>query len=120
ADGGQAWAELTGEAACAPPGSPERRVAIVLDNEVISSPGVAVDVPCDVGITGGSTVITGGFDQEAAEDLALLIRAGALPVPVEVVEQGTIGPSLGETAIEASIQAALIGAGLTVIYMIVF
>src|SRR5690606_27836036 len=60
ADGGQAWAELTGEAACAPPGSPERRVAIVLDNEVISSPGVAVDVPCDVGITGGSTVITGG------------------------------------------------------------
>jgi len=118
--GGQAWAELTAEAACAPFDSPRRRVAIVLDNQVISSPGVNVDVPCDVGITGGSTIITGGFDEEGAQDLALLIRAGSLPVPVEVIQQGTIGPSLGEAAIDASIEAAVIGAGLTMLYMIFF
>jgi SecD/SecF fusion protein len=73
-----------------------------------------------VGITGGETLITGNFDEESAGELALLIRAGALPVPVEVIEQGTIGPSLGEAAIEASLEAALIGAGLTILYMIAF
>ena len=118
--GERQWAELTAEAACEPPGSPTRRVAIVLDDRVVSSPSVANDVQCGVGITGGNTVITGGFSEEEAEDLALLIRAGALPVPVEVVEQGTVGPSLGEAAVDASIRAALIGATLTILYMIFF
>lgn len=120
ADGGQAWADLTSEAACAEPTSPERRVAIVLDDEVISSPGVALNVACGVGITGGTTLITGGFDEEESTELAALIQAGALPVPVVVIERGTIGPTLGETAIDASIQAALIGACLTILYMIFF
>jgi SecD/SecF fusion protein len=119
-DGGQAWADLTSDAACAQPTSPERRVAIVLDNEVISSPGVAIDVACGVGITGGTTLITGGFEQEEATELAALIQAGALPVPVVVIERGTIGPTLGEAAVEASIEAAVIGAGLTILYMIFF
>ena len=119
-DGGEAWTDLTAEAACAPAGSPERRVAIVLDSQVISSPGVALDVPCDVGITGGSTIITGGFTEQEATDLSLLIRAGALPVPVTVIQQSTVGPSLGESAIQASIEAAIIGAGLTILYMIAF
>src|SRR5690606_28801837 len=114
------WAELTAEAACEPPGPPTRRVAIVLDDRVVSSPSVANDVQCGVGITGGNTVITGSFSEEEAEDLALLVRAGALPVPVEVVEQGTVGPSLGEVAVDASIRAALIGATLTILYMIFF
>jgi SecD/SecF fusion protein len=119
-DGERAWTELTAEAACAAPGDPERRVAIVLDSMVISSPGVSLNVQCDVGITGGSTIITGGFTEEEANDLALLIRAGALPVPVEIIERGTIGPSLGEAAISASVEAAIIGAALTIIYMIFF
>lgn len=119
-DGGRAWADLTSDAACADPVSPQRRVAIVLDDEVISSPGVALNVACGVGITGGSTLITGGFDESEAAELAALIQAGALPVPVEVIERGTIGPTLGEAAISASIQAAIIGAGLTIIYMIFF
>ncbi|HSJ35887.1 MAG TPA: protein translocase subunit SecD, partial [Acidimicrobiia bacterium] len=119
-DGADAWADMTAEAACSPAFSPQRRVAIVLDNAVISSPGVATTVACGVGITGGGTIITGNFTEEEATDLALLIRAGALPVPVEVIEQGTIGPSLGETAIEASIEAAIVGAGLTILYMIGF
>lgn len=120
AEGERAWRELTAEAACAGPADPSRRIAIVLDSEVISSPGVALDVGCGVGITGGGTIITGGFTQEEATELAALIQAGALPVPVEVIERGTIGPSLGEEAIAASVEAALIGASLTIVYMIGF
>lgn len=119
-DAGERWAELTGQAACQPVGDPRRRVAIVLDQEVISSPEVAPDVECDLGITGGTTVITGRFAERDAKDLALLIQAGALPVPVEVVEQRTVGPSLGEAAIRASVQAAAIGGALMILYMVAY
>jgi SecD/SecF fusion protein len=119
-DGGEQWADITGKAACEPVGSPQRRVAIVLDKDIISSPEVSPEVECDVGITGGDTVITGDFTSQEAKDLALLIRAGALPVPVEVVEQRTIGPTLGDAAIRASVQAAIIGGALTILYVIAF
>lgn len=119
-EGGNQWTEVTAEAACAPVGSPQRRVAIVLDDRVISSPEVDPSVQCDQGISGGPTSITGGFSGEEAKELALLIRAGALPVPVEVVEQRTVGPTLGDAAIDASIQAALIGGLLTIGYVIVY
>jgi SecD/SecF fusion protein len=117
-DGGRRWAALTGAAACEPVGDPTRRVAIVLDGQVISSPQVDPSVACEQGIGGGQTVITGDFTGDEAGDLALLIRAGALPVPVEVVEQRTVGPTLGEAAIKASVQAAVLGAALTMLYMI--
>ncbi|CAA9270802.1 MAG: Protein translocase subunit SecD / Protein translocase subunit SecF [uncultured Acidimicrobiales bacterium] len=116
----RAWTELTGAAACAAPGDPARRIAIVLDEKVISSPQVAPEIRCGQGITGGTTSITGNFGEDEAKDLALLIRAGALPVPVEVVEQRTIGPTLGDAAVRASIQAAAIGALLTTLYMIAY
>jgi SecD/SecF fusion protein len=119
-EGGRRWAELTGTAACQPPGDPARRVAIVLDRQVISSPQVDPSVPCEQGIGGGQTVITGDFTEREAAELALLIRAGALPVPVEVVEQRTVGPTLGEAAIRASVQAAVAGAALTMLYMIAY
>jgi SecD/SecF fusion protein len=119
-EGANQWAVVTGEAACAPVGSPQRRVAIVLDDRVISSPEVDPSVQCDQGISGGPTSITGGFSAEEAKELALLIRAGALPVPVEVVEQRTVGPTLGDAAVDASIQAALIGGLLTIGYVIVY
>ncbi|MGH2556021.1 MAG: protein translocase subunit SecD, partial [Actinomycetota bacterium] len=119
-EGGRSWEELTGEAACQPAGDPRRRIAIVLDQDVISSPQVAPEVECEVGIGGGTTSITGDFADQEAKDLALLIRAGALPVPVEVIEQRTIGPTLGEEAIRASVVAALIGAALTIAYMVVY
>jgi SecD/SecF fusion protein len=118
--GSRRWAELTGTAACEPPGDPGRRVAIVLDRQVISSPQVDPSVVCEQGITGGQTVITGDFTDREAQDLALLIRAGALPVPVEVVEQRTIGPTLGEAAITASVRAAIAGAALTMVSMIAY
>ncbi|RII09350.1 bifunctional preprotein translocase subunit SecD/SecF [Streptomyces sp. YIM 130001] len=115
--GGDRWADLTGKAACAPSGDPTRRVAIVLDDEVISSPQVDGGVRCGSGITGGSTRITGSFSQEEAQDLALLINGGALPVPVETVEQRTVGPTLGAAAIESSAQAAVIGIALTSLFI---
>jgi SecD/SecF fusion protein len=118
-DGEQAWAELTGDAACSPPGDPMRRIAIVLDDEVISSPQVDPGVSCDIGIPGGETQITGTFTQEEAADLAVLIEGGALPVPVEVIEQRTVGPTLGAEAIDASARAAIIGVALTALFIVV-
>lgn len=103
------WAELTGAAACRPPDSPQRRVAIVLDDRIVSAPRIQESVACRTGITGGSTQITGNFQADEAKDLAALIKGGALPVPVDVIEQQTVGPSLGADAIRASAQAAVIG-----------
>ncbi|MEU9737274.1 protein translocase subunit SecD [Streptomyces sp. NPDC048002] len=112
------WARLTGEAACRGVGGPARRVAIALDDRIISSPQVDPSVRCGTGIGGGSTVITGSFDADEARELALLINGGALPVPVETVEQRTVGATLGERAIEASAWAAAIGTALTALFVI--
>jgi SecD/SecF fusion protein len=115
--GGRAWERLTAQAACAQPGDPARRVAIVLDGKVISSPQVTPQIACQVGITGGSTVITGRFTEAEAHDLALLVRSGALPVPVQKIGQHVVGATLGAAAIDASVRAALIGAALTVLFI---
>ncbi|GAB2972976.1 protein translocase subunit SecD [Saccharothrix stipae] len=117
-DAPQAWQRVTAEAACSPPGDPKRRVAFVLDGEVVSAPQVDPSVVCRTGMIGGSTSITGQFGQAEAEELALVIRSGALPVPVEVVEQRTVGPTLGAEAIEASARAAIIGVALTGLFLI--
>ncbi|GAA3090030.1 protein translocase subunit SecD [Streptosporangium carneum] len=116
-EGRQAWAKLTGEAACNPVGDPRRRVAIVLDSKVLISPQVNEGVACRVGLPGSSTQITGSFTVEEAQDLAALIKGGSLPVPVEIVEQRTVGPTLGAAAITASAQAAVIGVVLTALFI---
>ena len=116
-DGGTRLQEVTAKAACAPAGDPVRRVAIVLDNRVISSPQVDGSVACGVGIAGGSTQITGQFTADEAKELAALVRGGSLPLDVEVVEQRTVGPTLGTDAIAASVQAAVIGLALTALYI---
>jgi SecD/SecF fusion protein len=67
--GGRQWAGLTGQAACQPAGDPRRRVAIVLDGQVITSPQVDPSVACEQGISGGQTVITGDFSDDEASDL---------------------------------------------------
>lgn len=115
--GHDGWARLTGQAACHPAGDPSRRVAIVLDGKVISSPQVDPSVGCGSGISGGSTQITGSFNADEAKELALLINGGALPVPVETVEQRTVGPTLGAQAITASAWAAAIGTALTALFI---
>ncbi|WP_414945276.1 protein translocase subunit SecD [Amycolatopsis sp. cmx-11-32] len=117
-DSVRAWERLTGQAACSPPGDPTRRVAIALDDKVISSPQVSPQVACGVGIVGGSTQITGRFSPDEAKDLALLINAGALPTPVEIIEQRTVGPTLGAAAIDASARAAVIGLALTALFLL--
>ncbi|MGW1098113.1 protein translocase subunit SecD [Streptomyces sp. NPDC002455] len=118
-DAGKKWTGLTGEAACHPAGDERRRVAIVLDGKVISSPQVSPSVGCNVGLPSGSTQITGSFSADEARDLALLIKGGALPLPVEIVEQRTVGPTLGAAAIDASARAALIGAAATALFITV-
>ncbi|MBO1751106.1 protein translocase subunit SecD [Actinotalea sp. BY-33] len=117
-EGRTAWEQLTGEAACFTELDPQRRVAIVLDGEVITSPSVNQSVPCGVGIIGGSTQITGNFSQDEALDLSALIQGGSLPVPVEVIEQRTVGPSLGAAAIDASVKAIALGVLLTAIFIV--
>ncbi|GHA92700.1 protein translocase subunit SecD [Streptomyces termitum] len=114
-----AWAELTGAAACAPAGDPTRRVAIVLDDRIVSAPAMQTGVPCGSGITGGSTQITGGFSAQEARDLAALVEGGALPLPVTTIEQSTVGPTLGADAIRASALAAVIGLACTGLFVIV-
>lgn len=117
--GGKAWGDLTAKASCAPPGDPQRRVAILLDSEVISSPQVSPEIACGQGIPGGSTQITGNFTGETAGDLAALIKGGALPLPVHVIEQRTVGPTLGADAIDASWKAALLGVAITALFITV-
>ncbi|WP_254052095.1 protein translocase subunit SecD [Aeromicrobium sp. A1-2] len=111
--GRDGWKQLVSDA-CANPAA-GNRVAIVLDDEVISSPGV-VPALCASG-GGNSTSISGSFTQASSKDLALLIKGGALPVPVETIEQRTVGPTLGKVAIDASIEAAIIGIVLTGLFI---
>ena len=90
-----------------------RLLAIVLDNEVISAP--RVNEP----ITGGSGIITGQFTVEETQELALLLRAGALPAPMSFLEERTVGPGLGADSVEAGKYASLLGLVLVVIFMVV-
>lgn len=117
-EGGRTWADITGKAACNPSGDPKRRIAIVLDGEVISSPEVNTDVGCDVGIRGGSTDITGNFTSEESKDLAALIEGGALPLELRAISDRLVGPSLGAAAIDASVEAGIIGIALTGLFII--
>ncbi len=85
--------------------------AIVLDNEVISAP-VIQDSIC-----GGAGIISGSFDVKEAHDLSLLLRAGALPAPLNVVEERSVGPTLGSDSVESGKVAAVIGLILIFIFM---
>ncbi|MBI3498889.1 MAG: protein translocase subunit SecD [Proteobacteria bacterium] len=87
--------------------------AIVLDNKVISAPVVREP------ILGGSGVISGSFSVQSAQDLALLLRAGALPAPLTVVEERTVGPGLGADSIAAGVNASILGGVLVVGFMLV-
>jgi preprotein translocase subunit SecD len=87
--------------------------AIVLDNQVVSAP--VIQEP----ILGGSGQISGSFTVQQANDLAILLRAGALPAPLTIVEERTVGPGLGQDSILAGKHAAYVGAGLVVFFMLV-
>lgn len=85
--------------------------AIILDDKIISAPVINEPIP------GGSGVISGRFTVEGANNLAVLLRAGALPAPLTVLEERTVGPGLGEDSIRAGAIASLVGLGLVVVFV---
>jgi preprotein translocase subunit SecD len=87
--------------------------AIVLDNEVISAPVIREP------ITGGSGQISGSFTVQQANDLAILLRAGALPAPLTVIEERTVGPGLGQDSIAKGELAAYVGSIMVIVFMLV-
>jgi preprotein translocase subunit SecD len=92
----------------------KKRLAIILDNNVISAPVIQER------IAGGRAQITGRFDMKEASDLAIALRSGALPAPVKILEQRTVGPSLGQDSIHKGIVSTLISAALVVLFMIFY
>jgi preprotein translocase subunit SecD len=104
--GGRRFAQATQENVGKP-------FAIVLDNEVVSAPVIREP------ILGGSGQISGNFTVQQANDLAILLRAGALPAPLTIIEERTVGPGLGQDSINAGVNAAYFGAALVIVFMIV-
>jgi preprotein translocase subunit SecD len=111
AEGGKKFAELTKNLA-----GTGRSLGIFLDNNLISAPSVGVEF-ANTGITGGAAVITGNFTIETANDLAVQLRGGSLPFPVKVVENRTVGATLGQDSIRRSIVAGVVGLILVLIFM---
>jgi SecD/SecF fusion protein len=103
--GGQRFGEVTSQ-------NVGRRFAIVLDGKVISAPVIRT------AILGGRGVITGNFTIKEADSLALLLRSGALPAKLTVVEERTVGPGLGQDSIDAGKRAAVVGGVLVICYML--
>jgi len=112
--GGELFAQLTKNLA-----GTGRTLGIFLDERMISSPVVGVEF-AQTGITGGNAVIQGRFTTQEANDLAVQLRGGALPVPVEIIENRTIGASLGRDSIQSSITAGIGGLVLVLIFMIAY
>ena len=90
-----------------------QRFAIVLDNQVISAPVIREP------IIGGQGQISGSFTVQSANDLAILLRAGALPAPLTVIEERTVGPGLGQDSIEKGELAAYVGSIMVIVFMLV-
>jgi len=94
--GGATFAEVTGD-------NIGKRLAIVLDGTVYSAPVIREKIPS------GRAQITGNFSAQEANDLAIILRAGALPAPVEIIEERTVGPTLGKDSVQRGIRAIVIG-----------
>lgn len=105
--GARIFARITGE-------NIKKRLAIVLDKKVYSAPVIQDR------ITGGRAQITGAFTMEEAHDLAIVLRAGALPAPVKVIEERTVGPSLGRDSIEKGIKATIVGGIMVTFFMAIY
>ena len=113
-EGGKRFAELTKNLA-----GTGRSIGIFLDDELISSPVVGPEF-ADTGIAGGRAVITGNFNIDSARDLAIQIKGGSLPFPVAIVENRTVGATLGQDSVRRSIIAACVGLVLVLVFMLVY
>lgn len=105
--GARVFERITGE-------NVKKRLAIVLDNKVYTAPVIQEK------ISGGQARITGNFTTEEARDLAIILRAGALPAPVNILEERTVGPSLGADSIRKGLISMLIGGIFVVLFMIIY
>ncbi|NES18294.1 MAG: protein translocase subunit SecD [Symploca sp. SIO3E6] len=112
--GGEDFAQLTKNLA-----GTGRSIGIFLDNALISAPTVGPEF-AQAGITGGSAVITGNYTFESANEFAVQLRGGALPVPVEIVENRTVGATLGQDSVRRSVYAAIAGLALVLVFMVVY
>lgn len=106
-EGAKTWSRVTG-------GNIGRRVGIVLDKKVHMAPVIRSK------ISDGGTMIEGFANMDEAKDIAIVLRAGALPVPVDIIEERIVGPSLGADSIAKGTQSVLIGLALVLIFMIVY
>jgi len=107
ARGADMFEKITGE-------NVKKRLAIILDNNVYSAPVIQER------IAGGRAQITGRFTTQEAHDLAIVLRAGALPAPVDILEKRTVGPTLGQDSIRQGIYSVLIGGLLVVLFMVFY
>jgi len=105
--GGREFERITGD-------NVKKRMAVVLDNTIYSAPVIQER------ITGGRAQITGTFSTQEANDLAIVLRAGALPAPLKIIQDLTVGPSLGRDSIEKGIKATLVAGAMVVLFMIVY
>jgi preprotein translocase subunit SecD len=92
----------------------KKRLAIVLDSNVYSAPVIQEK------IAGGEARITGNFSTEEARDLAIVLRAGALPAPVQILEERTVGPSLGTDSIRRGLLSMCVGGILVILFMVIY
>lgn len=106
-EGAKTFATVTGN-------NINRRLAIVLDGKVQSAPVIRSKIP------DGHAIIEGNFTMEDASGLAIVLRAGALPAPVNIIENRTIGPSLGRDSIKAGLKASAVGLAAVLVFMIVY
>lgn len=107
AEGAERWARITGN-------NIKKKIAIVLDDRVYSAPTVQNK------ITGGRSQITGSANIEEARLLAIVLKAGALKAPVQIVEERVVGPSLGADQIQSGLMASAIACGLVILFMIIY
>lgn len=107
--GAKEWRRITAKAA-----QNREAIAIVLDGVVYSAPSVNQEIP------GGSSVISGNFTIDDTKDLANVLKAGRLPTTAKIVEEAIVGPSLGQAAIDAGVNSAVIGIVIVMIFMVVY
>lgn len=107
AEGTRTWARLTGA-------NVDKRLAIVLDNKVQMAPKISNKIP------NGRTVVEGFASLAEAQDIEIVLKAGALPAPIDIIEERTVGASLGADSIERGIRSMLIGLALVAIFIIIY
>ena len=106
-DGARKWSIVTGS-------NVGRQVALVLDKKVHMAPNIREK------ISGGSTLIEGFADINEAKDIAIVLRAGALPAPVDIIEERVIGPSLGADSVRSGTLSVIIGLGIVLVFMLIY